>query len=350
MGCAGSAPVENTAENKSIESDLKKTKKRLQAEVRLLLLGASESGKSTIARQFQMINGAFSASERKDLKQAVHLNIVECMKILLRAARRFNIPLQEANKDKANVLLANKFQCDVIMTDEVVQYLKALWKDDAIQKTFGRSREFYLPECSKYLFENLERLCQPDFEPTDNDCLRVRQRTLGVIETQFVLNQRLYKIVDVGGQRSERRKWINFFDNVTCLLYCVALDEYDLLLYEDNKTSRMAEALKLFEDIVKMAEFGKTPILLFLNKSDLLKEKIKDVTPAVLFPEYDGGNNYDAALEWIKNMYLLIAKSGGDRKVYPHVTCALDQKTMKFVWNATSDVIVSQGFQNAGVV
>lgn len=47
-----------------------------------------------------------------------------------------------------------------------------------------------------------------------------------------------YRMVDVGGQRSERRKWIHCFENVTSIMFLVALSEYDQVLVEsDNEVS-----------------------------------------------------------------------------------------------------------------
>jgi len=41
-------------------------------------------------------------------------------------------------------------------------------------------------------------------------------------------------MVDVGGQRSERRKWIHCFENVTSIIFLVALSEYDQILFESE--------------------------------------------------------------------------------------------------------------------
>lgn len=58
-----------------------------------------------------------------------------------------------------------------------------------------------------------------------------------------------FVIIDVGGQRSERRKWIHCFDHVTAVIFLVALDEYDMMLDEDNNTNRMEESLNLWAEI-----------------------------------------------------------------------------------------------------
>ncbi len=44
------------------------------------------------------------------------------------------------------------------------------------------------------------------------------------------------RVVDVGGQRSERRKWISCFDDVRAVLFVCAMSGYDMTLFEDGKT------------------------------------------------------------------------------------------------------------------
>ena len=70
--------------------------------------------------------------------------------------------------------------------------------------------------------------------PTDQDLLRSRLRTTGITETVFDLGQLTYRMFDVGGQRSERKKWIHCFENVNCLLFLVAISGYDQCLVEDK--------------------------------------------------------------------------------------------------------------------
>lgn len=46
---------------------------------------------------------------------------------------------------------------------------------------------------------------------------------------------RLCRMFDVGGQRSERKKWIHCFEGVTAIIFCVAMSAYDLVLAEDEE-------------------------------------------------------------------------------------------------------------------
>ncbi len=93
---------------------------------------------------------------------------------------------------------------------------------------------------------------------------------------------------DVGGQRSERKKWIHCFEGVTAIIFCVALSGYDLVLAEDEEMNRMMESMKLFDSICNNKWFVDTSIILFLNKKDLFAEKIRHSPLNVCFPEYKG--------------------------------------------------------------
>ena len=95
-------------------------------------------------------------------------------------------------------------------------------------------------------------------------------------------------MVDVGGQRNERKKWIHCFEDVTAIIFFADSSAYNLTLFEDDRVNRLLEALTLFEEICNCKYFHATPLILFLNKSDLLKEKIKKVDIAEYFDDYDG--------------------------------------------------------------
>jgi guanine nucleotide-binding protein G(i) subunit alpha len=137
-------------------------------------------------------------------------------------------------------------------------------------------------------FDNIDRIAQPDYMPNDQDVLRSRVKTTGITETTFIIGDLTYRMFDVGGQRSERKKWIHCFENVTTILFLVAISEYDQLLFEDETVNRMQEALTLFDSICNSRWFVKTSIILFLNKIDRFKEKLPVSPMKNYFPDYEG--------------------------------------------------------------
>ena len=92
---------------------------------------------------------------------------------------------------------------------------------------------------SRFLYsflDDLDRLGRKDYMPTEQDILRTRVKTTGIVEVHFSFKNLNFKLFDVGGQRSERKKWIHCFEDVTAIIFCVAMSEYDQVLHEDETT------------------------------------------------------------------------------------------------------------------
>jgi len=154
--------------------------------------------------------------------------------------------------------------------------------------------------------------------------------------------------LDVGGQRNERKKWIHCFQGVTAVIFCVALSEYDQKLFEDNSQNRMIESMLLFDEICNSRWFVDTDIILFLNKTDLFKEKLKKKDLSVCFPDYKGGQIYEPASKFILDKFTGLNKNSS-KIIYHHYTCATDTSNIRVVFNIVCDIIMrrilaEQGF------
>ena len=121
---------------------------------------------------------------------------------------------------------------------DVADAVRGLWRDPGVREAVSRSREFQLNDSAVYYFNSIDRMAAPNYLPTDQDILRSRVKTTGITETTFKVGELTYKLFDVGGQRSERKKWIHCFENVTALVFLVSLSEYDQMLYEDESVVR----------------------------------------------------------------------------------------------------------------
>merc|ERR1712106_1272465 len=127
-----------------------------------------------------------------------------------------------------------------------------------------------------------------------------RVKSSGIVETKCEIKTMRFRIVDVGGQRSERKKWIHCFEGVTAIIFVVELSGYDLVLAEDEKMNRMIESMNLFDSICNNKWFVETSIILFLNKKDLFEQKIKYSPLSICFPEYKGLNSYEDCAAYIQ--------------------------------------------------
>mmetsp|Transcript_53380 Transcript_53380/g.134046 ORF Transcript_53380/g.134046 Transcript_53380/m.134046 type:complete len:343 (-) Transcript_53380:49-1077(-) len=341
MGACNGKGAESTVESKEIEKQIQSEKRNFKKIVRLLILGAGESGKTTLCKQFQMINGLFTEEDRRKYGNALQTSLIQYMKILIQAADHLNVSIG-LKKDAETFL-----DFEGTLTPDVGQTIARLWEDAGIQEVFqARNRLFTLPDSCQTLFNRVKEISQTTYIPTNDDCLRVRLRTIGITEYQMLIKELLFKIIDVGGQRNARRKWIHCFDGVNCLLYCIALDDYSMVVAEDLKTNRMLESVKLFIDVLSIEALASVPLIIFFNKVDMLQEKIKVFNLSDLFSEYKGGADDKQALEFIKNQY--VQQIPPARNHYCHVTNALDEKNIKFVFEAVKDLLLNAALADGG--
>eukprot|EP00013_Stygamoeba_regulata_P026263 CAMPEP_0177658638 /NCGR_PEP_ID=MMETSP0447-20121125/16935_1 /TAXON_ID=0 /ORGANISM="Stygamoeba regulata, Strain BSH-02190019" /LENGTH=351 /DNA_ID=CAMNT_0019163293 /DNA_START=103 /DNA_END=1158 /DNA_ORIENTATION=+ len=350
MGNLCNGGVAESPESQVIDRKLREDRRALTSQIHLLLLGAGDSGKSTIANQFRLINNRpFTADELEQFKIAVQINAVDYMRRLLLANHRSNIGITPENEQIA-VNFLNIKMMDVKVNKEIADMIETLWKDQGVQHTYKLNGDALLSDSAVFFLDNIHRICAPDYMPTEEDCLRCRRRTTAIVETIFHLKNSTFKLIDVGGQRSERRKWINCFEGVTSLLFCASLSDYDMVLEEAHETNRMLESLLLFKELMNLDPFANKPVILFLNKKDLFDKKILHVDPSIIFPKYTSGCNGEAALEYIKNAYLSAVKeSDKQHAIYVHITVALERENIRFVWNAIVDNVIRSRMEGIGI-
>ncbi|XP_076846441.1 guanine nucleotide-binding protein subunit alpha-14 [Brachyhypopomus gauderio] len=342
-GCCMSAEEkERQRINQEIDKQLRRDKKDSRRELKLLLLGTGESGKSTFIKQMRIIHGSgYNEEDRKTFTKLVFQNIITAMQSMIRAMDMLNISLTNP-ENQAHASVLNELDVDKVMDldQSEVAAIRGLWSDPGIQECYDRRREYQLSDSAKYYLSDLERIADAGYVPTEQDILRVRVPTTGIIEYPFDLENVIFRMVDVGGQRSERRKWIHCFENVTSIIFLVALSEYDQVLAECDNENRMEESKALFKTIITYPWFQQSSVILFLNKTDILKEKITYSHLVTYFPEFTGPQeNPKAAQEFILKMY---QEQNPDREkiIYSHFTCATDTENIRFVFAAVKDTIL----------
>jgi guanine nucleotide-binding protein subunit alpha len=273
------------------------------------------------------------------------------MRAIIEAMPQLDLALSPQNDARRATILALPPQIEAdVLPGDVADAIQFLWKDSSVQQAVRRSREFQLNDSAIYYFNAMDRMASPSYVPTDQDILRSRVKTTGITETTFKVGELTYKLFDVGGQRSERKKWIHCFENVTALVFLVSLSEYDQMLYEDESVNRMQEALTLFDSICNSRWFVKTSIILFLNKIDLFAEKLPRSPLEDYFPDYTGGSSYDAACDYLLHRFVSLNQSAATKQIYAHYTCATDTQQIKFVLSAIQDILLQLHLRECGLL
>lgn len=356
MGCCASVEESDSVgklRNEEIDGQLRMEKLNSKNEVKLLLLGAGESGKSTILKQMKLIHdGGFTPEEKEAYKEIIFSNSVQSIHVLLEAMETLDIPLDDASNQGYFDYIMDQYQkMDYFsMPPELVKAIKQLWQDKGVQEAHSRRNEFQLNDSASYYFDSIDRIGDPNYLPTDQDVLRSRVKTTGIAESKFTFGTLTYRMFDVGGQRSERKKWIHCFEDVTAIIFLVAISEYDQVLIEDESVNRMQEALTLFDSICNSRWFERTSTILFLNKTDLFKQKLPTSPLVDYFPDYKGANDdYEEASNYIMQRFISL-NSSAEKQVYTHLTCATDTEQVKFVMAAVNDIVLQTNLRDVGLI
>ncbi|KAM9956345.1 hypothetical protein ACTFIR_003058 [Dictyostelium discoideum] len=275
--------------SKKIDRELKQESTTLQP-LKLLLLGSGECGKSTIFKQIISFQDEATKKEYTPpsdyVIKNIFLNILTATSTFVRVAPSYNIEFSEEENQKIQSILN--------------------------------------------VFSDLENLDQTVFTSLNE----VRVKTTGIVEADFKIEAVPFKLVDVGGQKNQRRKWIHCFQDITCVLFVTSINDYDTLLEEDNSTSRFTDSLELFREMVNSNWFTKSPFVLFFNKVDLFKEKIKKIPISQHLKDFSGNDHsYEETSQFIKNKFHTTIKNS-NKIVYHHFTCALDSRAIEVVFNS----------------
>lgn len=376
MGACSAKPADERAaidRDAEFDKQIRRDNERDRAKIKLLLLGAGESGKSTIFKQMRLLYGkGYSEEDRRQMLPVVYFNTLTSIQAMIAACAELGYPIEQT----ASIGALRALPDDAVITPDVAAHIAALWKDPSVMRAYRERSKFQLNDSAKFFFDKVLEISAPDYIPTIDDIIKTRVRTAGILEETYRIDGVDFVVYDVGGQRNERRKWIHAFDDVAAIIFVASLSEYDQTLFEDNLVNRLIEALNLFEEMCNSRWFENKSIILFLNKSDLFQEKIKhtdlrqpnpnpfaaDKEP-VLFADYTGGCNYDAALRYIVSKFLQRAghegsgvypsakrRAGGPAKkeVFWQVTCATDSANVDTVFQSAKEIILKNNLTASG--
>jgi len=335
--------IQQIEANKKIDLEIKHTSQlyHKKSHIRLLLLGTGDAGKSTFAKQMAIcyLDSSITDTYFKSFISTIRENCLIGMKQL--------IELLLENGTTLPASLEPNYK-QILETDDLslvtAANIKKLWESQQFQALISAVDIDGL----KYFFSQAARFAEATFVPGIADVLHARRKTTGIIETKFEINNTVFTLVDVGGQRSERRKWVHCFKDVTAVIFLAAINEYDMILEEDGETNRLVESLKLWKALTGSQFFKTTPFILFLNKSDLFSEKIKTVPLGKVFVDYPGFSqrtdlsHLDEFTKAWKYVAMQYQAHFSGKTFFPHVTCAIDTNASRKVFDSVKEILLKE--------
>ncbi|KAI9057233.1 G-protein alpha subunit [Trametes sanguinea] len=237
------------------------------------------------------------------------------------------------------------------------QDIKELWALPAVKKLRDR-RRLKLEEWADYFLNNIDRVSTPGYIPTIEDVLHARIQTMGVAEHVFDMSvhgrNTRWHLYDVGGARGQRHTWIPYFDDATAIIFLAPVSAFDQYLDEDPRTNRIDDSLQLFKQICSNALLKRAHLVLFLNKTDVLKEKLAaGVQVKKYITSYgDRANDYDTVVAYFKAHFTQVHRRNNEnnRVLFPHLTSVVNTKAMQSIITDVRDSIFRNYLKSAALV
>ncbi|KAI8895706.1 guanine nucleotide binding protein, alpha subunit [Globomyces pollinis-pini] len=336
--------IDNYLKNEKIEMDL------ASKEPKILILGTSDSGKSTFLKQLKILHGAGFTSEEI---QKSKLNILYNLTAISQKV------ISESKSEDLNAIFASlvQFRPSLIyqlkyLDEHVANNLIAFWADEAMKAKFYELGSIF-PVSSTYFFDKFEEINRPDYQVTHQDILLLRSVTQNISDNRFeiktVSGTGFLHFIDVSGLKYHRKRWIPYFDDCLAIVYVIDISSFDITMAEEVETNRLRDSIKLFESIVRNPLLANCELIVFFNKRDLFQLKIKKVSLKLHFPEYDGQDfDTEAGFTFLKNLYKQKQIETDKRKINYHTTCCTDTSAMSKIILDVSNSIITKTLSKSG--
>ncbi|KAJ8073750.1 hypothetical protein PM082_012028 [Marasmius tenuissimus] len=242
------------------------------------------------------------------------------------------------------------------------QDIQALWKHPDVQ-TKLKEEEISLKDQPGFFLEDVPRIAREDYMPSSHDILRARVRTIGPEEHRISMENsspetgggKEWVIYDVGGARSQRAAWAQFFDDVTVIIFLAPISAFNQALAEDRSVNRLADSMKLWRTICANKLLASVDLILLLNKIDILDSHLKS---GIQFSKYvtsyskDKPNTVESVSKYLLDMFsgLHHQNSPKKRKIHPHMTCAVDTKATSTVINHIQELILLKTLSETNIL
>ncbi|KAH8107450.1 G-alpha-domain-containing protein [Phellopilus nigrolimitatus] len=232
--------------------------------------------------------------------------------------------------------------------------VRALWRDSEVRSVLAR-RRVRMEESAGFYLNDVERITALKYIPTDDDVLRARLKTLGVVEHSFSIKGGVHgtgasvdwRIYDVGGARHQRQAWAPYFEDVNAIIFLAPISAFDQTLAEDPRVNRLEDSMLLWRSVISNKLLADVNVVLFLNKCDLLKAKL-DAGVSLAYHMYsyrDRPNDYESVSKYFRNKFAALHHlhtPNRSRELYIHLTSVTDKLSTSLIISSVRDLILKQ--------
>ncbi|EJF60188.1 G-protein alpha subunit [Dichomitus squalens] len=236
--------------------------------------------------------------------------------------------------------------------------MKAIWEDATVREMLLR-KGVRMETTPGFFLNDIDRIASRSYQPSDDDVVRARLRTLGVQEHKIKFASgpaagSEWCIYDVGGSRTQRIAWYPYFDDCDAIIFLAPISCFDERLAEDRRVNRLEDSFMLWKAVVSSKLLAKTSIVLFLNKCDLLEQKLLN---GVRIKEYvhsygDRPNDLEHATKYFAQHFrdILRKHSPEPRPFRVHMTSVVDTKATAVTLSVVEEGILRDHLTRADLL
>lgn len=274
--------------------------------VKVLVLGTSESGKSTLIKSLKVgYMGGYSEEERQNYKPTILKNLWEAMRlvgeIVGTRGRMVATSISQQSLLLAWEFLGASTERDIFchhpvnmpiasglyLRTEMSAAIQTIWKE--AQSRENSDKLTWRSSADKHFANSSDRILNQNYTPTDEDILYCRSKTTGIYETRLVHGGTAYHFFDLGCTNAEQKNWIRTLGNANAVIFTCDVSCYDAVLNEDDTLNGISQQLDLFESIANSEWSTNSQIIVLFTKEDTLTPGKLLTSPfQAIFPHYDG--------------------------------------------------------------
>jgi len=313
----------------------------------VMIIGTGDSGKTTLFKQLRVIYKGFALADIARYRTVLASNTIESMQLLLTTygdMKSTSLSDDQVLESPSSFNMRSKVVRDVMKSErldsQVAKAIEYLWTIPEVKAIYNQRETLKLniPWAAPHYFENATTWINQDIALTTKDIIYAKINTTGISVLDFDVGNIKFELIDVGGNRSERWKWMCCRDTLDVIVFVVALDGYNLVLEEDGKTNRMIESIRLFHDLSTHAQFSGHPWVLLLNKKDLFEKKLPKVPLNTIFDDIDKYDGCDADMALLHIQSKFEENFGGEpSKLFCFSCCALNTESCEDIFTSMKE-------------
>eukprot|EP01084_Bolivina_argentea_P022660 42119_1 len=162
--------------------DFDKLETPKQKKVKILVLGPSDAGKTTIIKQLKLLNDMYDEEDSKNMTNYIRDSVLSNMKtlcdqsLILKEHYNLETAVHRSVEYLRDEILSLHSSSNLLFNNIDIAYkIKELWNDDGIQNTLKYRHRFQLDDNINYFFNKIEQISAQNYSPDFDDYVRIRR-------------------------------------------------------------------------------------------------------------------------------------------------------------------------------